>query len=287
MRKKPIALLLAVLMLVSLMCLSACGSADKIEGSGTEEDPWLVGADNAEDVRVVVYDSSIWIDGEGKMMDFEDPALRPWNDILAATDSVQIFGDVSYIGSNAFKGAGTNNGVFDLGIFSELEAIGSSAFAGCGFYEGSILTIPESVSSICDSAFADCGTLDVYFDGTPDFIADNAFENVTASAYVRSSGAWHEGNMLDYGGEISYTTLYAFNYVVDSGTEDYTEEGTMYVPEGQLFEYNHEDYMDDEPYHFVRYEVVEGDLVIDDPANPMLSVTITGDVTVKIVCEAD
>ena len=66
---KKIAALIMVITIV--MSLAACTS-DGIKGSGTEEDPWLCGATENDDVRIFVVDNSLWINGDGKMMDFEN-----------------------------------------------------------------------------------------------------------------------------------------------------------------------------------------------------------------------
>lgn len=291
MSRKIIALLLAAFMIMSVLCLAGCGNnaaePTANDGEGTEENPWLVGAENAEDVKVYIVDGSMWVDGTGAMKDFEDPADRPWNDVIADAEQVSVFGEISRIGKNAFYGAGTNCHYFDAGFFSEgLTEIGESAFEGCNFNGLCILTIPETVESIGARAFADSGISEVYFDGVP-AIAEDAFAGTEATFYVRSGYEWNAENMLPYGGETGYKWLYAFDYTCDYGTEDMSADGTMYVPEGEVYEYDAEAYLGDEGYHFVRYEVVEGDYEIAEPENPVLNIELTGNVVVKIIFAAD
>lgn len=291
MSRKIVALLLAVLMVMSAACLSACGKetaeSAALQGEGTEENPWLVGKENAEDVTVFIVDGTLWVDGTGAMKDFDDPAERPWNDMVADVEQVSVFGEVSRIGKNAFCGAGTNVYYLDAGFFCEgLTEIGDSAFEGCNFNGNCVLTLPETVESIGARAFADSGITDVHFDGVP-AIAEDAFAGTEATFHVRSGSAWDEENMLPYGGETSYKWLYAFDYVEDYGTEDISGQGTMYIPEGEVYDYNAEDYVAEEGYHFVRYEVVEGDYEIAEPENPVLAIELSGNVSVKIVYAAD
>lgn len=283
MNKRFIALFMTLILIFSL---SACVATDEIKGTGTEEDPWLCGATENDDVRVFVIDNSLWINGTGKMMDFEELEARPWNDVIGDISSISIFDELQYVGKNAFKGAGANCDYVDLFLGSGIGAIGDSAFEGVnftqnedGFVYSPIITIPESVESIGARAFADSELGEVYIDGAP-AVADDAFAGNTCKLYVRNNSDFER---LPYGGEIEYVTTYAFNYVEDYGSEDLSGEGTMYVPEGENLEYNAQDYVGDEDYGFIRYEVIDGDLEIADPTNPELNIKLTGDVQVKII----
>ena len=278
--------LTAILLILALLfALSACASSDMIKGSGTEEDPWLCGADKDDDVRVFVMDNSLWINGNGKMMDFEELEARPWNDIIGDISNISIFDELQYVGKNAFKGAGVNCDYVDLFLGSGIGAIGDSAFEGVnftqeedGFVYSTIITIPESVESIGARAFADSELGEVYIDGAP-AVADDAFAGNTCKLYVRNYSGFVR---QPYGGEIEYVTTYAFNYVEDYGSEDLSGEGTMYVPDGENLEYNAQDYVGDENYEFDRWELVSGDLNIEEPENPEINVSLTGDVQVII-----
>ncbi len=278
--------LAAILLILALLfALSACASSDMIKGSGTEEDPWLCGADKDDDVRVFVIDNSLWINGTGKMMDFEELEARPWNNVIGDISGINIFDELQYVGKNAFKGAGSNCDYVDLYLGNGIAAIGDSAFEGVnftqnedGFVYSSIITIPESVESIGARAFADSELGEVYIDGAP-AVADDAFAGNTCKLYVRNYSGFVR---LPYGGEIEYVTTYAFNYVEDYGSEDLSGEGTMYVPDGENLEYNAQDYVGDENYEFDRWEVVSGDLNIEEPENPEINVSLTGDVQVII-----
>lgn len=287
---KKIAILLMALAMIFSLC--ACGAhdaqSDKISGTGTEEDPWLCGATENDDVRVFAVDNCLYINGDGAMADFENPADRPWDGIIGDICNISIFDELKYVGKNAFKGAGANlnDEYVDLFLSGGIGAIGDSAFEGAVFRfvsgdssMGAIITIPESVQSIGVRAFADSGVNEIYFDGVPE-IADDAFAGNTCTAYVRNDADFER---LPYGGEVTYKTLYAFNYVDEYGTDDMTGEGTMYIPEGEVCCYNAQDYVADENYAFVRYELLDGDLEIEDPENPELNISLTGDVSVKIV----
>lgn len=276
------------LMVVLLFALSACASSDTIKGSGTEEDPWLCGADKDDDVRIFVVDNSLWINGPGKMMDFDELEARPWNDIIGDITGINIFDELQYVGKNAFKGAGARleDGYVDIFFSEGIGEIGESAFEGVKFsYDfdetkfSAIITIPESVQSIGARAFADSGEYEVYLNGAPE-VSDDAFAENICTVFVRNGADFER---LSYGGELSYKTLYAFNYTEDYGTDEMSGEGTMYVPEDYIELYNAQDYVADENYAFVRYEVIDGDFEIEEPENPELQIQLTGDVSVKIV----
>lgn len=255
-----------------------------ITGSGTDADPWLVGADKREDVTVTVYDGSLWLGGSGKMLDFESAEQRPWNDIIADLTDVNISDCVEHIGALAFMGAGKNADNFDVGFYCDLTSIGDRAFEGANFNPSAILTIPESVATVGSRAFADASLTEMYIDGTPE-IADDAFDGLTAKVCVRYNGAWNDGNMLPYGGKLNYVYTYAVSYTEDYGTDDLTGEGIMYCPADMLFEYDAAAYVGDEDYHFVRYEVLSGGLELTDPTDPQISAQLSDNVTLKILYE--
>lgn len=289
-------LALLFLALIMIFALAACAAPDEpadtdavISGSGTEEDPWLCGATKDDDVRVFVTESGLYVNGDGKMMDFENPADRPWNDMINDAEDISVFDAMEYIGRNAFKDAGLNCDYVNIFLGEGIKNIGDSAFenAKIAFDDGEfcfdgIVTIPESVETIGSRAFAGSNVNMIYFDGVPQ-IADDAFEGVEGTAYFRNNSGWDDANKLSYGGELTYKTLYAFSYIDDYGTDEMSGEGTVYVPEDENLYYNANDYVDDENYGFMRYEVLSGDLTVDDPANPELNIALTGDVQVKII----
>lgn len=49
----------------------------EIQGSGTDEDPWLIGAGQADTVQAVLVENSLMVSGSGRMMDFPNPEMRP------------------------------------------------------------------------------------------------------------------------------------------------------------------------------------------------------------------
>ena len=291
------------LLLAACLCLCACGktapapapvpeateapaeesAAPGIPGSGTEEDPWLVGADDPAAVTVTLYDDmTVWVSGTGAMRDFASAEERPWNDVAAHLTGVMVFDGVSHIGSLAFMGAGSASDGFDAGFYSELESIGERAFDGAAFASYCILTLPESVTELGARAFADCALEELYIDGTP-VIAEDAFAGLHTRVFVRYDGSWDESNMLPYGGEVEYVYTYALHFTEDYGTDEITGEGTAYIPEGELFEYNAEDYISDENYVFSHYEVVSGELELADPTDPVISAQLTGNVDMVFV----
>lgn len=270
-----------------VFALSAC-SGSKIAGSGTEEDPWLCGYTADDDVRVYIVENSLIVDGDGEMMNFDVPNDRPWHKQIGDITDISVFGALKYIGVNAFKGAGANleEEYVYLFLSDGIEAIGASAFENVklsfdvdDFHFSEIVTIPESVARIDMRAFADTHPDEIYIDGDPE-VADDAFAGNTSTVYVRNGSGFSQDQ---YGGELTYKTLYAFNYEDDYGTDELTGAGTEYIPEGETATYDANSYVNDENYEFDHYEVIAGDIQIADPTDPELSFAMTGDVSIKIV----
>ena len=279
--KKRITLLLAAALI--LVLLSACGNAQpQITGSGTQDDPWVIGEDEYDEVTAFIVEGTLWINGDGDMMDFQSAEARPWNDVIADLTQVSVGGNVRSVGAMAFMGAGKNVDNFVADFYSELKLIGDSAFEGAHFGDNCILAIPETVRTIGARAFANSNAAEIYIDGTPE-IADDAFAGVSAAAYVRYDGTWDESNMLPYGGELRYVYTYAVSYTEDYGTDDLSGEGTIYYLAGDTFEYDAETSCADENYHFVRYEMVSGDLELIDPTDPVISAPLMGNVELRII----
>lgn len=256
-----------------------------IAGSGTEEDPWLVGSGDPGDVQAFLVDTALIITGSGRMMDFSDEALRPWNEAIGSVEQVSIFDEVTYIGENAFKDAGSRVDWLDIFLAETLNGIGKSAFEGANL-SMSYLTIPEAVTEIGSRAFADCGVSNIDMGGIP-AIEEDAFAGVDADVNYRSCSGWTEDTLQPYGGTLRYHQLFAFSYEQDFSTEKMSGECTMYIPEGEEYTYNAVDDLFEDGYHFVRFEVIEGDITIENPENPELTFTVTGDVKIRILFAPD
>lgn len=102
------------------------------QGSGTADDPWLVGhPDNdggPSSVTAVLDNGTLTISGEGRMVDGSNFYTTLWN---SSTAKVVIEYGVTHIGGYAFY--------YCTGLTS--------------------VTIPNSVTSIGDCAFYDCASL--------------------------------------------------------------------------------------------------------------------------------
>ena len=290
--KRTLSIVLALIMALSLFTLAGCSSNggstpsnSSASGAGTEDDPWLCGATDADNVQVFVVNNELWVTGSGNMADFEDEASRPWNDVAADLDAVNVFDDITGIGANAFKGCGVNSDCFDVFLSSTIVTIGDSAFEGVNFCDTCIITLPECIERIGARAFADSTLTRIDFNGTPAEIAGDAFANVTAEFQVNFDSDWNDSNKLPYGGEITYTDRFEFAYEEDYGTDEVSGSGLMYIPDGEELNYTAESC--EEGYHFVRWEVVSGDITIDDPTNPELAIVLTENVSVRIIFAAD
>lgn len=97
--------------------------------------------------------NTLTISGSGAMADYGSgttPTPRPWGDFTGNINNISIGSGVTQIGNYAFFGFGAVNSVT---ISSGVNTIGEYAFA-----ESSLktVTIPNTVTSICTSAFGSC-----------------------------------------------------------------------------------------------------------------------------------
>ena len=276
--------LLAATLILGVFTFAGCGGtqtdtgkeepAGLFTGAGTEEDPWVLG-----ELKAFVIDGTqLWFDGAGEIPDYDNTADRPWNSVIADLEQINIFGEVTRIGKNAFKGAGANTDCFDVFFDQSIEEFGESCFEGANFNQSCILTFPEAVKKIGARAFADSALTCIYYDGAPETIADDAFGGVTATVNTRN-GLWADEAKQGYGGTLSYKLLYAFveNDICDDG--EASGSGTTYYPEGEEVTVDGDVF---DGYKFERWELVEGDLEIADPENSLLTFTPTGDIEVNI-----
>lgn len=285
--KKLFSLLLAAALLLAVSAFAGCGDRDKKEfAPGTEENPWQCGATDADAVCAFLMDDSLWINGSGRMADYEDLSERPWNDVADRISGVYIFDSLDYVGKNAFKAVGGENdaGYVDLFLSSGIVEIGESAFEGVFFGDDAYLSF-SGTEVIGARAFADATFGTAYFYTNPTAVAADAFAGVTANVYTVFDPAHPEAEPLAYGGTLTHKLLYTVAYTEDYGTEDVSGCGSWSVPEDELFEVELESSSED--YHFVRYEVISGDLAVTDPTNPEISAKLTGNVELVIVYAAN
>ena len=93
----------------------------KVSGSGTADDPWLVGKDD-DDVRAFIREGCLVLIGEGRA------ASAPWLEQAAAIRRMEIASGVTGLAEGALKGLSieTVNGM-DVRVFNDLAAGGVCA----------------------------------------------------------------------------------------------------------------------------------------------------------------
>lgn len=294
-------ILAAACALLMIFGLAGCGAKDgpteqtepatqapteaaEIKGTGTDEDPWRIGAGAGDTVQAVLMEDSLMLSGSGRMMDFPNPELRPWHEQIGNITSISIFDDLDYIGENAFRDAGQNAEAVDVYLPQMLETIGDNAFRNVKFSEYSGMMMPMNLAKIGSGAFADTALSDMTLFTAP-VIAADAFENTSAQiSYVADSG-WNADNMLPYGGNLTYTALYAFEYVMQYDGQDENGSAAWYIHPEDSLDFNAADLVEADMYRFVRFEVLEGDLLLEDPTNPLIPGPLNGNVKVLVVYE--
>ena len=168
MKKRTLSLMLALLMILSVLPVSAAADAPK-SGTCGENLTWTLSDDGV-----------LTISGSGAMTDYGPNSegydvLTPWDAYINDVKSIVISSGVTSIGSRAFAGCGITSivipdsvktigksafadctGVTSADLGKGVTAIGKGAFAGCSFTE---ITIPDSVKTIDDEAFMNCRAL--------------------------------------------------------------------------------------------------------------------------------
>lgn len=109
-----------------------------------------VSASAEDNVVLKIKDDKIIISGSGKMKDFESSKDVPWKDFLYSVSSVDITGDITYIGKNTFCGA---KHIKEINLNDGLLEIGELAFSETGINK---IVIPSSVVKINMHAFSSC-----------------------------------------------------------------------------------------------------------------------------------
>lgn len=257
------------------------GAATTISGSGTEEDPWLIGADDPASVRAIAVDIFLNIEGEGAMIDFASAEDVPWHDAAANAEMTCVFDGVTNVGAHAFDSLGINVDMPSIYIASTVTEIGEGAFEGAKFGEFETLTLSEELTKIGSRAFADSTLSQIEIFACPE-IAEDAFAGITAEILYLPD-QWDEAKLADYGGTLTWKKLVALSYeeVYEGG--DASGQGTYFIPEGETFSYNAADYCMDESFHFDRYEVTGGNIVIENPEDPELNITVNEDCSMRII----
>ena len=191
MTKRLISFLLAFSL---ILCLGACTKAPaklKATGSGTEADPWAIGATATDDVTAYLVDGNrLMVSGSGAMMDFNSAESTPWASIIADLTEVNVFDGVTKIGNNAFKGAGANSETLDFYIpTGGLDEIGNSAFENANLNSNGkgpfcCISIMSDVKHVGSRAFANVGLTEIQAYCLADNIEKDAFADNSGKFYA-------------------------------------------------------------------------------------------------------
>ena len=141
MKRKIVSVLLCVLLLASLLPVSAMADTTA-SGTCGENLTWTLDGDG-----------KLTISGTGAMTDYYY-SVAPWYSSRSSIKSVTIGNGVTSIGGRAFYGCSSLKSVT---IPNSVTSIGDYAFSSCGSLTG--ITIPNSVTSIGNYAFVGCGSL--------------------------------------------------------------------------------------------------------------------------------
>ena len=212
MKKKTLSLILALLMVFSLLPVSALAANTVQSGSCGDNMTWKL-----DDAGVLT------ITGTGEMTE------RPW---LSYKDSIKtvVIGDgVTSIFSGAFSGC---TGLTSLVIPSNVEGVGPGAFCECTALKS--VNIEAALPSISIEMFRGCSSLEsVCFSSSVKSIESGAFAGCDALKEIYFDGTdmqWavmdiKEGNEALDLAEIHFALDYPFTDIADSGYREYISLG--------------------------------------------------------------
>ena len=178
MKRKIVSVLLCVLLLASLLPVSAFADT-------------TAGGKCGYNLTWTLEDGTLTISGTGEMEDYY-ATTAPWGENCSLIKSVVISDGVTSIGYGAFSGCSSLTSVT---IPDSVTTIRYDAFSGCSSLTS--VTIPDSVTSIDNSAFYGCSSLtSVTIPHGVTSIGERAFYNcssltsVTIPDSVTSIGEW-------------------------------------------------------------------------------------------------
>lgn len=152
--------------------------------------------------------------------------------------SVDLPDGITSIGGDIF---GVCSSLTSVDLPDALTSIGIYSFNGCNSLTS--IDLPEGIISIDCYAFSNCSSLaEITFNGNAPEIAENAFNNVTATVYYPSGNAtWTDDARQNYGGTLTWVE----KWVEPSGKcgDDLTwtldAEGTLTISgEGAMYDYS-------------------------------------------------
>ena len=124
-------------------------------------------------------DNILRITGNGAISDYAS-GKAPWSKYAYRIQGVELGEGITAIGSNAFEDC---TALGSVAVPGGVRKVGSGAFSGCLYLSG------------------------VTFRGQAPAIADNSFADVTATVNYYNNGSWNNGNMLSYGGSLTWSKL--------------------------------------------------------------------------------
>ena len=143
--KKFLSLLLAVVMIVTIVPVSAITASAKIySGTCGETVNWSYNSDTTK----------LTITGNGDMFDYTSNNASPWSSFASSITVTEINDGITNIGAFSFNNCVK---ISYIRIPESVVSIGNSAFHGCSGLTN--ITIPESVTTIGNSAFYGCSGL--------------------------------------------------------------------------------------------------------------------------------
>ena len=165
MKKRFLMVVLALVVLIGALTLTASAATTVDSGSCGENVTWVLDSDGV-----------LTISGTGKMKDLNDYKDVPWYSYRKEITTVIIEHGVTSIGDYAFYACSSLTGIV---IPGSVTSIGENTFGYCS--DLTDIVIPNSVTSIGSYAFYDCdGLTEITIPNSVTTIGDNAFRSCSS-----------------------------------------------------------------------------------------------------------
>lgn len=125
-----------------------------MKGTGTKDDPWLIGWPQAQDVKAWTNETGVLtIGGAGDIL---VPDRYGYRRNVRSITTIEILDGVTRIGDEAFADC---DGIESISLPRSLREIGEHAFANCRSLKS--VSLPSFKTSVKENAFRGCPSLQV------------------------------------------------------------------------------------------------------------------------------
>lgn len=219
--KRMMGYLLALVLLLTVMAPAAFATeveaTEEAAPAATESEENEAEVDNAcgDDMTWSYSGGVLTITGSGNMHDFTDGAA-PWQEFQYEIQEVVLSGEISYIGSYAFKDF---DALLAVDFGSALYEIGTEAFASCDGLTS--IWMPASFKVFGEGSFQNCTALEeIHCEGRFPSFRQNCLWATFATIFYPASAPWNVENIA----QLEEAFQGRIEFLAEDGTDHYIPE---------------------------------------------------------------